>query len=203
MTHEPVQINGAGAVAEEGGENKRKRSLKQRAVHEVKQLAAMFVYLYVLFALFLIHESIVLAQHAISFSHYGFAFINALVLAKVMLVAEDLHLGSRFEDRPLVYPILFKSLVFAIVFICFHIVENVVVGVWGGKTIAESVPSIGGGGLKGVLSVGAIVSFGLIPYFAFKEVGRVIGENELRALILTRRPKAGALRSRVRPRESA
>ena len=203
MTHEPVQINGAAGVAEEGGQNKPKRSLKERAVHEVKRLAAMFVYLYVLFALFLIHESIVLAQHEISFSHYGFAFVNALVLAKVMLVAEDLRLGSRFEDRPLIYPILFKSLVFAVVFICFHIVENVIVGAWGGKTIAESIPSIGGGGLKGVLSVGVIVSFGLIPFFAFKEVGRVIGEKELFSLILTRRPKAGALRSRVRPPEGA
>ena len=196
MTHEPVQINGAA-----GGRKKHKRSLKERAVHEVKRLAAMFVYLFVLLGLFQIHEYIVLARHQLPYERWGFALINAWVLAKVMLVAEDLHLGRGLEDRPLIYSVLFKSTLFAGVFICVLIVEHVIVGVWRGTTIAESIPSIGGGGVIGMAAVAFMTSVALIPYFAFKEVGRMIGEDELRSLILTRRAKAGALRSGVQPPE--
>jgi hypothetical protein len=59
--------------------------------------------------LFVVQENIILRQRgisfsAISFSAQGFALFNALVLAKVMLVAEDLDLGRWMKRRPLIYP---------------------------------------------------------------------------------------------------
>ena len=54
----------------------------------------MFIYLWVLFALFVIRESIILAQQHLNYQAQGFAILNAFILAKVMLIAEDLHLGS-------------------------------------------------------------------------------------------------------------
>jgi hypothetical protein len=83
----------------------------------------MFLYLPLVFGLLAIHQSIILSRYKIDYQSHGFAVINALVFAKVMLVAEDLRLGDRFDDKPLIYPILFKSLLFAIILICFHIVE--------------------------------------------------------------------------------
>jgi hypothetical protein len=130
----------------------RRRSVVERIIHEVKQLVGMAVYLWVCFGLFALHESIVLEQHHINYKFYGFAIVNALILAKVMLVAEDLHLGERFQNGPLVFAILYKAFIFSIVFICFDVVEEVVVGMVKGKTLMESVPSIGGGTLGGVLS---------------------------------------------------
>jgi len=75
----------------------RKPNLTQRALEEVKKISVMFLYLFLLFGLFRIHESIILTEHQIPLSNYGFALVNALILAKVMLVAEDLRLGSRFK----------------------------------------------------------------------------------------------------------
>jgi hypothetical protein len=177
---------------------KQKRGLKERLIEEVKRFGIMFLYLYVLFALFNIHEYIILTQRHIDFTHYGFALINALVLAKVMLVAEDLRVGSRFDGSPLIYPVIFKSLMFAVIFIVFHIIEDTLVGLWHGKTFAESVPSIGGGGLTGVVAVGVIMAFCLIPFFAFAEVSRVIGGDELRNLIFRRGPKDVIVEARLR-----
>lgn len=114
-----------------------------------------------------------------------------------MLVAEDLHLGENFKDRPLVYPILYKAFLFAIVFICFDLAEEVLVGLVGGKTIAQSIPDIGGGSPSGVLYVAIILAVGLIPFFAFREIGRVIGKHELRSLIFTDGARA-AFQSRMR-----
>ena len=59
------------------------------------------------------------------------------------------------------------------------------VGLVRGKTFAESIPNIGGGSPSGVFFVAIILSVGLIPFFAFREIGRVIGKHELRSLIFT------------------
>lgn len=47
-----------------------------------------------MFALFQAHQYVVLAQHQIPFTQFGVGLVNALVLAKVMLVADDLRLGE-------------------------------------------------------------------------------------------------------------
>jgi hypothetical protein len=186
MTRESTPADSGSAISGNRAGRNPGRSVKERAVHEARQLVIMFAYLFVLFGLFSIHESIVLEQHHISFAYYGFALVNALVLAKVMLVAEDLHLGRRFEDRPLIYPVVFKSILFAVLFICFHIVENVIVGLWRGQPILGSIPELGGGGIKGVFSVGIILSFALVPFFAFRELSRVLGSDALQKLLFRR-----------------
>ena len=61
------------------------------------------------------HESPVLAEHSIDFTYHGFALINALKLAKVMLAAKDLHLGEQFNEGPLTYPTLVKSALLSLV----------------------------------------------------------------------------------------
>jgi len=48
----------------------------------------------------------------------------------------------------------------------------------------------------GILSVGAIVFVALIPFFAFREIGRVIGKSELWSLLLTRGKKVYTLQTR-------
>ncbi|SFK55407.1 hypothetical protein [Methylocapsa palsarum] len=160
-----------------------KPTLKQKAAQEMRRFLVMAAYLWVLLALFSLHQSIVLAEHGINFREQGFAIVNALMLAKVMLIAEGFHVGRRFENRPLVYPILYQSIEFAILFICFHIVEHLAVGWWEGKTMAASFPEIGGGSPKGIASAGVILFVMLIPFFAFKELGRIVGDRELHALV--------------------
>ena len=71
-----------------------KQNLKARALHEFTSFATMFAYLWVMFLLFQTHQYVVLAQQQIPFTRYGIGLVNALVLAKVMLVADDLRLGE-------------------------------------------------------------------------------------------------------------
>jgi len=198
MTRDPRLARDAGTPAERRPGGKHHHNVKQKVVHEIRELVFIFLYLFVWFGLFTIHESIVLGQHHISYTPYGFAAVNALVLAKVMLVAQNLHLGHRFEDRPLIYPVLLKSLLFAIVFICFHVVEHVIVGLWYGKGILQSMPGFGGGGIDGVIMVGTLMSVALIPFFAFTEISRVFGPAALQSLIFKRAPRHFVAELRLR-----
>jgi hypothetical protein len=173
-----------------GEENKKqgsKSGFKERAKGQIKDFALMFLYLYIVFGFLVVHESIVLSQHRINFAAHGLAVFNALVFAKVMLVAEDLHLGHRFHDKPLVYAIAFKSILFAVALICFHVLEHVLIGMWHGETISESILDVGVNKLSGIVSLGIIGTVALAPFFILSEVSRAIGPDNFWALFFHRR----------------
>ncbi len=183
----PQKEQGNPDMVEESLPLPRQRHLRERAYDEFKRFIVIFLYLWVVFGLLSIHKSLVLSQSHLDYPEHAFAIINALVFAKVLLVAEHFHLGTRFQNRPLIYPILHKCFVFTVVLICFHVAESVLVGVWHGNTLADSLPPIVGSGLKGVLAVGVMCFVVLLPFFGFREIARVIGHREMRALMFARR----------------
>ena len=165
------------------------RNLREKAFFEFKRFVAVFLYLWLVFALLSIHETIIRAQHHLDYRAHTFAVINAFVFAKVLLVGDYLRLGNRFKHKPLIYPVLYKCFVFSALLTGFHIVERTFVGIVGGKTFSESFSQIGGRTLIGIVLISTLAFVMLIPFFAFRELGRVIGEEELRALVLGRGAK--------------
>jgi len=157
--------------------------LEARILDEARRFVVLFLYLWILFGLFVLNERIILREHGIGFASQGFAVFNALILAKIMLVLEDLNLSRWLARRPLIYPILHDSLLFSILFVAFHVLEEIMVGLFRGETAASSVPAIGGGGLAGVLCVALILFFSLIPYFAFRNFSRALGPSRIEAML--------------------
>ena len=66
-------------------------------------------------------------------------------------------------------------------------VESVVVGVWHGNTVIDSVPPLLGWNPKGLLAVGFTCFVLLLPFFGFREIARVMGRTEMRTLLFGRR----------------
>jgi hypothetical protein len=163
--------------------NDRTSGLRERALEEARRFVVMFFYLWILFGMFVLNERIILDQRGIGFAPHGFALLNALVLAKVMLLTEGLNLGRWLRRRPLIYPILFESLLLTAMFICFHVVEHLVVGLARKETVEQSIPVMGGGGWAGVACVAVILFVALIPFFAFRNVSRELGPGQLHALL--------------------
>lgn len=167
-----------------GDDTRKSAKLKKKAIIETKKFFVIFLYLWVMFGLFQLYNSLLNKEYHVTLAGHTLAFVNALVFAKVMLIAEDLHLGRRFEKGPLIYPITMKSLLFAAVFIAFHLAEKAIGAAIAGKTIAESIPMLSGGGLAGLLILTAIVTVSLAPFFTYKEVARIIGPDVLYHMIL-------------------
>lgn len=161
----------------------RRQKLVGRAAEEFRRFLVMFLYLWLLFGLFVLNERIILGQRGISLPLQGFAVINALILAKVMLIADYFDLGAWLRRRPLIYPIVASSLFLTVLFIYFHVIEKVVIGLIHGESVAQSVPAIGGGGFVGTLCVALILFVSLIPFFAFRYVGRELGADRLNAML--------------------
>jgi len=164
-------------------------TLKQRAYHELKEFFWIALYLWVILALFQLYRSLLLSEEHISVvAHQGFAIINALALAKVLLIAKALHLGEWIEDWPLIYPTILKSALFTIVLACFKILEDAGLGMYRGKSFQQSIADLGGGSLSGILCVSLILFVTLIPFFVLTELQRVLGEGKLKQLFF--RPRS-------------
>jgi hypothetical protein len=159
-----------------------KRSLKARLYEELQKFLVMFAYLWLVFFVFLLHEWIVLADNHIGFRFYGLAAINALVLSKIMLIAEGMRFAERFRDKALIVPIVYKSLMFSVLLVAAYVVEEIAIGVFHGQSVAASIPLLGGGFI-GTLCVTVLLFVALVPFFAFKEMARAIGKAEFRALM--------------------
>jgi len=157
----------------------RLHQLAERGKDEFRRFLFMFVYLWVVFGLFVLNETVILGERHINFAAQGFALINAAIFAKVMLIAEAMKLGRRFDGTRLIFPVAYKSGLFAAVFIAFHALERILLGAFAGKTVADSMPHIGGGSLSGILTVWAIMTISLLPFFALREIGHILGEGRL------------------------
>lgn len=156
-----------------------KQTLKQRAVHGVREYLVISAYLFVVFSLLVVHKSMILAEHHIDYTLHGVALFNALALAKVMVTVQELHFADPFRDAPLIYPTLVKSLAFTVVLACFKIAEDTLIGRLHGKSFHESISDLGGGSWKGILILAVLMFFVLVPFFGFTELRRVFGEDRL------------------------
>jgi len=60
-------------------------------------------YLALVFAAFTQYRRFVLAAHDITYTNYWVAVIEALILAKVVMIGDALRLGRSLDQRPLIY----------------------------------------------------------------------------------------------------
>ena len=164
--------------------------LKSKALHEAKEFFWIFIYLWLCFGLFVLYKALILAEQHVDYTGYGLAAVKALVLGKVILIAEGLQLAERHQDKPLIYPTLYKSAVFFVVLVLFSMFEEIVRGFFQHRTIAESLSDIGGGSLPAILANGLIMFVVLVPFFAFREISRVLGEGKLYHLFFVDGTKA-------------
>jgi hypothetical protein len=113
------------------------------------------------------------------------------VLAKIMFIAEAFHVADNLKHKPLIYPIVYKSAVFSLILISFHVLEEVLTGMWHGKTVTQTITALTGGRLEEILVAGVIMFVVLMPFFALREIGRDIGDDRLFEQFFVRRTPYG------------
>ncbi len=110
---------------------------------------------------------------------YGVSVIEALVLAKVIMIGDVLRIGRRLQDRPLIFPTLLRAIVFGVWVGLFKVLEQTVVGLLRGKGLAGGFEEIMGQDKYDLLADSLVTFFAFVPFFAVKELGRVLGSGKL------------------------
>src|SRR5580658_1628542 len=113
-------------------------TLKQKAIHEGQEFLGISLYLAFFFCAVVTYSTVLLGKFHVSYFNYGSALINALVIAKVILIGEYAHLGKRHESRPLALSAFYKAFLFTLLVLAFHVVEEVIKQLVHGDAIASA-----------------------------------------------------------------
>jgi hypothetical protein len=151
---------------------------KQTLRHEFIDYLLTFVYLALYFGAFVEYRRLILAEYRITYFNYGFAVIQALILAKVVLIG-DIFLGKALKDKPLAIPTLWNSFTFTIWVVIFSLLEHIIMALLHHKGVAGGLKEFMGGGEDELLARCMVVFFSFIPFFAFRQLTRVLGEGKL------------------------
>jgi hypothetical protein len=154
---------------------------QQRILHDLKLAGWISLYLAVFFCVLSTYSMLMLRELNVtnSFFRYGFAIINALVIAKIILIGEYARIGRGHEDKPLIISVLWKAFLFGLLVAAFHILEETIKRFALHEQIRWSVNTI--------LIRNLVVFSFLIPFFAIWELRRVLGERKLFDLFFRRR----------------
>jgi hypothetical protein len=154
-------------------------NLKQKAAHELQEFIGIFLYLAFFFCVFATYSMLLLNQFHVSYFIFGTALINALVVAKVILIGEYAHLGKKHEVQPLFLSAAYKAFLFSLLVFAFHIVEEMIKRRWHGENFATAYHGIR---INELLARSVVIFCTFLPLFAFRELRRVLGEDNFRSL---------------------
>ena len=158
---------------------KSKENLKQKVNHELASMAFLSAYLAFFFCALATYSMLLLNKLHLSFFAYGTALINAIVIAKVILIGEYARVGTRFEARSLVLSAIWKSMVFGVLVFVFHVLEEMIKELVHGKRAVEAFHEIR---LDDLLLRSVVIFCTFIPLFVFRELNRVMGHENFHTL---------------------
>jgi hypothetical protein len=162
----------------------------ERIKAELRDFAILATYLFVCFSALAGFKAAILSAEGISFAPWLFALIKALVCAKFLLIGRWFGLGDGLAAKhPLIVSTLYRSLTFLLVLGLLTVFEEAVVGHLRGETLVASLDGIGGGTFAQFVATSVILLLVLVPFFAFRALGEIIGEKTLVQLYFEPRNK--------------
>ena len=170
-----------------------KSTISEKIVDELKEFLAVAAYLFVCFSALAYLKYAILQAQDIAFAPFGFAAAKALICAKFMSIGHAMHLGERYKTRALIWPTLYRSLVFVALLLVLNVLEEIAVGLLHHRAVADSISSVGGGTLQQLIATSFVIFLVLVPFFAFRSLGEVVGrQNLVRVFLHSRNSSATA-----------
>jgi hypothetical protein len=164
-----------------------KKTWKQKLRHEFIEYWINAIYMAVFFSVFIFYRRMILAHYEIYLEDYFLGVIKALVFAKVIMIGAFLRIDRRFDQKPLIIPVFYKAFLFTVFVAVFDIAEKFISGfihtfnLTGAiEELSKDLTNIWIGGV-------VVVFFCFIPFFAFKEVSRVMGPEKIQHLFFRKR----------------
>lgn len=166
-------------------------SVKQKIIGELIKFSMYASFLAVFFCSLITYRRLILEEYSISYFHYGYGIVEALLLSKIILLGEDLRLGEKLENRPLIILTLYRTIIYSFFVLIFSVVEHFVLGFLHGKNFMNIYYEFMDKGIDEVLAKGLVVFFVFILFFAFVNTSIALGENKLFNLFFYGKPKDG------------
>jgi protein-S-isoprenylcysteine O-methyltransferase Ste14 len=158
-----------------------KKTMKQKAAHEGKELLILTAYLGFFFCALTTYKTLLLKGYESTSLDYGFALLNALIIAKVILIGDFVKVVHKYEAKALVWSIFYKAFVYGIFVFIFHLIEEAIKNLIHHGDIGKAFHDV----KLDQTAIRCLIIFGtFLPLFAFRELRRVIGEEEFHHMVL-------------------
>jgi hypothetical protein len=155
------------------------KSVGERLIDETNEFIVIAVYLGICFIALAYLKASILRAEGVPFAPFGFAVAKALICAKFVLLGRMFHLGEWSKHLPLIWSTLHRSFVFLILLLLLNALEEIIVGLFHHRAVSASIAELGGGTLDQLVATSIVMLLVLIPFFAFRSLGEVVGEHNL------------------------
>jgi hypothetical protein len=163
--------------------SKIKKTWKQKLFDEFAEYLVNFIYMALLFSAIILYRRLVLAQHGIYLDDYFIGVVKAFVIAKVVMIGAFLGISHKLEHYPLVIPILYKAFLFTLMVMLFDVVEAFIRGLIHNQEFLKSFEELQSHVSVVWLGASLLIFFIFIPFFAVKELIRVLGVKNVKAIL--------------------
>ncbi|MFM7734904.1 MAG: hypothetical protein ACKPBU_02855 [Alphaproteobacteria bacterium] len=161
---------------------------REKIRHEMEDFAATAAFLVFAFCMFALNHALLarsFGQPSTLGQDLGFAVLNALITAKLILIGDLLGVAKRLQRKPLLLVTIYKTIMFAGFVVLCHAIEKSIEGLWHGERPIESLrAAISGPARLEVLSHLTALLATFLPFFALREVGQSLEPGRLARLFL-------------------
>jgi hypothetical protein len=161
--------------------------------HEVREMLPPVIFFLVAFEVLALSRALMLRQYGVSISAVAGVVVGALLVGKVVLLADMLPFINRFPDRPLIYNVVWKTTIYLIASLIIHFLEHFIPLWWQTGDLGAANHRL----LHEIVwpHFWAIQLWLLVLLFVYctaRELARAIGESEVRKIFFEAPRKAKA-----------
>lgn len=82
--------------------------------HEVIEVIPPTIFFFIAIGLLILTKRLMLQQYGIQFVDFGAAIVGALIVGKVVLIADHFRFINKFPNKPLIYNVLWKTIIYVL-----------------------------------------------------------------------------------------
>ena len=155
---------------------------------ELEEMIPPTIFFAVGFNLILLTTNLILGQYNVHFSSVLLATTGALIIGKAVLVANALPYFRRFDNAPLIQPILFKSAIYFVVVCAVRFLEKLIEFLTHGGTLRD-IPEYTATNFTWdrFLAIQLWILVLFLLYTFIVELNALFGDGELIHILFTRR----------------
>jgi hypothetical protein len=163
-----------------------KDSIGERFIKELREYLIVSIYLWICFGVLLLYKTAILRAEHVQFIPLGIAAVKALIIGKFILIGRAVKAGDRLSSSVLLIRIMWKSLAFMLLLVVFTLIEEMVMGLFHGHTVANTVDELTARSWPETFAPSLLMLLVLIPMISFEEIDRSLGKGRLRRMLFGR-----------------
>jgi hypothetical protein len=159
-------------------------------LHEFRLLLPPTIFFFIGFNLIVLTTRLILDDYLVQFAGFFVATTAALIVGKVVLVADKMPLLHRFDHAPLAQPIVFKAVVYTLLVFVARLVEAFVHYATEGGAIGHGAfieHQLGHFSWHRFIAIQLWIFVLFLIYVTANEINDLLGDGELFKIFFTRR----------------